>query len=86
MQLPLPENWNGRLLNIGDGAKSTHFQNYDNVGGERDEPRSRRSNKEMGPSRPNLSGGWELRAIFLSLVVADVPASSQADPPLSSIE
>ncbi len=21
MQLPLPENWNGRLLNIGDGGK-----------------------------------------------------------------
>ncbi len=27
----------------------------------------------MGPSRPNPSGGWGLRAISLSLVVADVP-------------
>ncbi len=33
----------------------------------------------MGPSRPNPSGGWGLRAISLSLVVADVPASP---PPL----
>ncbi len=27
----------------------------------------------MGPSRPNPSGGWGLRAISLSLVVVDVP-------------
>ena len=27
----------------------------------------------MGPSRPNLSGGWGLRAISWSLVVVDVP-------------
>jgi len=33
----------------------------------------------MGPSRPNPSGGWGMRAISLSLVVADVPASP---PPL----
>ena len=33
----------------------------------------------MGPSRPNPSGGWRLRAISLSLVVVDVPASP---PPL----
>ena len=33
----------------------------------------------MGPFRPNPSGGWGLRAIFLSLVVADVTASP---PPL----
>ncbi len=33
----------------------------------------------MGPSRPNPSGGSGLRAISLSLVVADVPASP---PPL----
>ncbi|MCH8017744.1 MAG: hypothetical protein IH917_14100 [Acidobacteria bacterium] len=33
----------------------------------------------MGPSRPNPSGGWGLRAISLSLVVADVPA---LPPPL----
>ena len=30
----------------------------------------------MGPSRPNPSGGWGLRAISLSLVVVDVPAST----------
>ncbi len=29
----------------------------------------------MGPSRPNPLGGWGLRAISLSLVVVDVPAS-----------
>ncbi len=29
----------------------------------------------MGPSRPNPSGGWGLRAISLSLVVVDVPAA-----------
>ncbi len=33
----------------------------------------------MGPSRPNPSGEWGLRAISLSLVVVDVPAST---PPL----
>ncbi len=27
----------------------------------------------MGPSRPNPSGEWRLRAISLSLVVVDVP-------------
>ncbi len=30
----------------------------------------------MGPSRSNPSGGWGLRSISLSLVVADVPASA----------
>ncbi len=29
---------------------------------------ARRSNKEMGPSRPNPLGGWGLRAISLSFV------------------
>jgi len=33
----------------------------------------------MGQSRPNPWGGWGLRAISLSLVVADVPGSP---PPL----
>ena len=47
IQLPLPENWNGRLLNIGDGANSTHFHKYDNVCGERDEPISRRDDESM---------------------------------------
>ncbi len=70
---------------------STHFNKYGDVCWERDgaqiEARrrvdagtsARRSNKKMGPSRPNLSGGWGLRAISLSLVVVDVPASP---PPL----
>ncbi len=64
----------------------THFQKYGNVCWERDgaqfearrrvdvETSARRSNKEMGPSRPNPLGGWGLRAISLSLVVVDVPA------------
>ena len=30
MQLPLPENWNGRLLNIGDGAKDGQLDFADN--------------------------------------------------------
>ncbi len=70
---------------------STHFHKYGDVCWERDgaqiEARrrvdvgtsARRSNKKMGPSRPNPSGGWGLRAISLSLVVVDVPAST---PPL----
>ena len=70
---------------------STHFHKYGDVCWERDgaqiEARrrvdagtsARRSNKKMGPSRPNHSGGWRLRAISLSLVVVDVPAST---PPL----
>ena len=33
----------------------------------------------MGPSRPNPPGGWGLRAISLSFVVDDAPASP---PPL----
>ncbi len=46
MQLPLPEKRNGRLFNIGDGAKSTHFHKYVNVCGsatspDRDGTRSR---------------------------------------------
>ena len=67
---------------------STHFHKYGDVCWERDgaqiEARrrvdagtsARRSNKKMGPSRPNPSGGWGLRAISLSLVVVDVPAST----------
>ncbi len=70
---------------------STHFHKYGDVCWERDgaqiEARrrvdagtsARRSNKKMGPSRPNPSGGGGLRAISLSLVVVDVPASP---PPL----
>ena len=30
MQLPLPENWNGRLLNIGDGGKDGQLDFADN--------------------------------------------------------
>ncbi len=70
---------------------STPFHKYNDVCWERDgdqiEARrrvdarasARRSNKEMGPSRPNPSGGWGLRAISLSFVVNDANASP---PPL----
>ena len=70
---------------------STHFHKYDDVCWERDgdqiEARrrvdagasARRNNKEMGPSRPNPTGGWGLRAISLSFVVNDASASP---PPL----
>jgi len=66
-------------------SPGTHFHKYDNVCWARDgaqiqarrrvdvETSARRSNKELGPSRPNPSGGWGLRAISLSLVVVDIP-------------
>ena len=70
---------------------STPFHKYDGVCWERDgdqiearrrvdaQTSARRSNKEMGPSRPNPLGRWGLRAISLSFVVDDASASS---PPL----
>ncbi len=80
-----------RIGNDINSSFSTHFHKYGDVCWERDgaqiEARrrvdagtsARRSNKKMGPSRPNPSGGGGLRAISLSLVVVDVPAST---PPL----
>ncbi len=77
-------------------STSTPCHKYDDVCWERDgdqiearrrvdvQTSARRSNKEMGPSRPNPLGGWGLRAISLSFVVDDASASpndAPASPP-----